>query len=131
MKRVVGMPGDIICVLRQHAGMESAVSAGEVEQGTVETSDAVLGGKYKDEVDKVPEDMVPGSGRYITVPVGHCWVEGDNALWSVDSRHYGPIPLGLVVGKVLAVRGESMRSWRLIGHDDWFDDVDGIGIEGD
>lgn len=34
------------------------------------------------------------------VPQGHCWVEGDNSDSSLDSRTYGPIPLGLVKGRV-------------------------------
>lgn len=39
---------------------------------------------------------------YITVPKGHVWLVGDNLGNSLDSRHYGPIPLGLVKGKVVA-----------------------------
>jgi inner membrane protease subunit 1 len=37
------------------------------------------------------------------VPEGHCWVIGDNVPYSRDSRHFGPLPMGLVRGKVLAV----------------------------
>ncbi|EQC28471.1 hypothetical protein SDRG_13799 [Saprolegnia diclina VS20] len=36
----------------------------------------------------------------ITIPPGHVWVEGDNSGMSVDSRHFGPIPLALVFGRV-------------------------------
>lgn len=32
----------------------------------------------------------------IVVPRGHVWIEGDNAANSMDSRQYGPIPLGLI-----------------------------------
>jgi inner membrane protease subunit 1 len=39
----------------------------------------------------------------IQVPEGHCWVVGDNIPYSRDSRHFGPLPMGLVRGKVLAV----------------------------
>ncbi|EDU43036.1 hypothetical protein PTRG_09985 [Pyrenophora tritici-repentis Pt-1C-BFP] len=39
----------------------------------------------------------------IRVPEGHCWVQGDNLEWSRDSRLYGPLPLGLIKSKVLAV----------------------------
>ncbi|SZF02382.1 unnamed protein product [Blumeria hordei] len=57
----------------------------------------------------MPGDFVlrdtPGKShdqRMIQVPEGHCWVTGDNLEYSRDSRHYGPVPLALVYGKVLA-----------------------------
>ncbi|KAF3448905.1 hypothetical protein FNV43_RR09621 [Rhamnella rubrinervis] len=34
------------------------------------------------------------------IPEGHCWVEGDNPSSSMDSNSFGPIPLGLVKGRV-------------------------------
>ena len=36
------------------------------------------------------------------VPDGHCWLLGDNLPESRDSRVYGPIPLALIKGKVIA-----------------------------
>ncbi|CAH9070978.1 unnamed protein product [Cuscuta epithymum] len=39
----------------------------------------------------------------VRIPDGHCWVEGDNAAWSCDSRSYGPVPLGLICGRVTHV----------------------------
>jgi inner membrane protease subunit 2 len=38
--------------------------------------------------------------KYIVVPQGHCWIEGDNFESSYDSNAFGCIPLGLIVGKV-------------------------------
>ncbi|CAN3358102.1 mitochondrial inner membrane protease subunit 2 [Diutina catenulata] len=38
-----------------------------------------------------------------SVPRNHVWVEGDNGFHTVDSNTYGPISVGLVVGKVVAV----------------------------
>lgn len=43
-----------------------------------------------------------GAGRMVQVPEGHCWIVGDNLVWSRDSRIFGPVPLALVTGKVLA-----------------------------
>lgn len=46
------------------------------------------------------------------MPDGHCWVLGDNLPESRDSRFYGPIPLALIKGKVLArVSPWSDRGW--------------------
>lgn len=41
--------------------------------------------------------------QMIQVPDGHCWVVGDNLEYSRDSRHYGPVPLALICGKVVAI----------------------------
>nr|CAB3256091.1 mitochondrial inner membrane protease subunit 1-like [Phallusia mammillata] len=43
-------------------------------------------------------------GKYFggIVPRGHVWLEGDNKSSSRDSRHFGPVPLALVHGRVFA-----------------------------
>ncbi|KAJ4721091.1 putative Mitochondrial inner membrane protease subunit [Melia azedarach] len=50
----------------------------------------------------LPGDWVgsPSSYDVVKIPNGHCWVEGDNPSSSMDSRSFGPIPLGLVRGRV-------------------------------
>jgi inner membrane protease subunit 1 len=78
-KRVIGMPGDFV----------SVVTPGRTNDDS-EAED--VDGKWA----SVKEQMV-------RVPEGHCWVAGDNLEWSRDSRLYGPLPLGLVKSKVLAV----------------------------
>lgn len=56
----------------------------------------------------MPGDYVllnsPGSKNddMMQVPQGHCYIVGDNLPWSRDSRDYGPLPLALVHGKVIA-----------------------------
>ncbi|GAV78683.1 Peptidase_S24 domain-containing protein, partial [Cephalotus follicularis] len=37
---------------------------------------------------------------FVEVPKGHVWIQGDNMYSSTDSRHYGPVPYGLIQGKV-------------------------------
>ncbi|KND86725.1 Mitochondrial inner membrane protease subunit 1 [Tolypocladium ophioglossoides CBS 100239] len=49
----------------------------------------------------------PGEERtiqacFIRVPEGHCWIVGDNLPASRDSRQFGPLPLALVQGKIVA-----------------------------
>ncbi|KAA8524062.1 hypothetical protein F0562_010507 [Nyssa sinensis] len=36
----------------------------------------------------------------VVVPKGHVWIQGDNMYASNDSRHFGPVPYGLIQGKV-------------------------------
>jgi len=51
----------------------------------------------------------------ITVPQGHCWVEGDNWGNSVDSNKYGPISKGLVFGVATHVIWPLNKCRRLTG----------------
>lgn len=48
---------------------------------------------------------VPNAGNFggttrVEVPLGHLWLQGDNAGNSTDSRDYGPVPYALLRGKV-------------------------------
>ncbi|KXJ23196.1 Mitochondrial inner membrane protease subunit 1 [Exaiptasia diaphana] len=42
----------------------------------------------------------PDEDDYIKVPKGHVWLLGDNPDDSRDSRDYGPVPYGLITGRV-------------------------------
>ncbi|GMN43316.1 hypothetical protein TIFTF001_012514 [Ficus carica] len=60
------------------------------------------------EGDSVTYVVDPGKSdrrETIVVPKGHVWVEGDNIYNSRDSRNYGPVPYGLVQGKIF------LRMW--------------------
>ncbi|KAL7489965.1 hypothetical protein ACHAW6_015758 [Cyclotella cf. meneghiniana] len=46
----------------------------------------------------------------ITVPQNHVWVEGDNPLYSTDSRHFGPLPISSLRGRV------TLRLWPIRRH---------------
>jgi len=50
----------------------------------------------------------------VIIPPGYVWVEGDNPIFSVDSRHYGPVPIDNITGRVI------YRIWprRRDGHGD-------------
>ncbi|KAJ2363743.1 hypothetical protein H4S01_004141, partial [Coemansia sp. RSA 2610] len=39
---------------------------------------------------------------FVQIPRGHVWLQGDNYTNSTDSRVYGPVPLALLRGRVLA-----------------------------
>lgn len=36
----------------------------------------------------------------VRIPEGHVWIAGDNPENSTDSRNYGPVPIGLIIGRV-------------------------------
>ena len=80
-----------------------------------------LNGELQDVTEKAhekpgQETARPSDQTLMRVPKGHCWVVGDNLSWSRDSRMYGPIPLALVRGKVLAIKkpGWPWQGWRPI-----------------
>jgi signal peptidase I len=80
-KRVIGLPGDF--VVRDPSGSR-----------TVGGMSVAGGGPPTSEVDRDEPEM-------IEVPPGHVWVAGDNLSWSRDSRFYGPLPMGLILGKIV------------------------------
>ncbi|KAE8899709.1 hypothetical protein PF005_g4444 [Phytophthora fragariae] len=49
------------------------------------------------------DELRDRNGRIHVVPVGKCWVEGDNSTFSDDSDVFGPVPLALIDSRVLAV----------------------------
>ena len=47
----------------------------------------------------VSHPLIPYPQIY-KIPKGHVWLAGDNNLNSTDSRSYGPVPIGLLQGRV-------------------------------
>ncbi|KAI1312965.1 LexA/Signal peptidase [Xylaria venustula] len=78
VKRVMGMPGDYVLL----NSPPSSANGGGLS------------------VDRAGRGV--GSENMIQVPKGHCYIVGDNLPWSRDSRDFGPIPLALIKGKVIA-----------------------------
>ena len=46
-----------------------------------------------------PNDQGPTDFAKMTVPEHHCFVLGDNRNLSLDSRHFGPVPLATIKGR--------------------------------
>ena len=55
-------------------------------------------------------DPTVSTTERIRVPEGHVWMIGDNYAASNDSRHYGPVPIGLLRGKIVR-RVASFGKW--------------------
>ena len=98
-KRVIGMPGDYVVL--------DNASADKI-------GGAPIPGKpgHEDENDRKEPTMVQ-------VPEGHVWLAGDNLPYSRDSRAYGPMPMALIKGKILATSdGWFSRNWKWFGDND-------------
>lgn len=96
MKRVIGLEGDFVFVEPlAPAIIEELEDRGLIGEGGVGREGSGSGTR---------EGVEEAKGRceMVQVPRGHCWVHGDNLDNSRDSRHYGPVPLGLIKGKVVA-----------------------------
>jgi inner membrane protease subunit 1 len=53
-----------------------------------------------------------GDNDTIVIPEDHVWLEGDNPLFSLDSRQYGPVPMAALKGRYV------LRLWPL-GKQNW------------
>ena len=47
--------------------------------------------------------LPPWEDKTVRIPKGHVWVEGDDPTRSRDSNTFGPLPLGLVNGRIDAI----------------------------
>lgn len=97
-KRIKGIPGDKIHLkpqLNLFGDSKSTVTLDERE-----TSPIRFGTFNPNEEDEQTNNQDDSAGllrsKTIIVPNGHLWLEGDNSENSMDSRHYGPVPMGLI-----------------------------------
>ncbi|KAI1438826.1 LexA/Signal peptidase [Xylaria sp. CBS 124048] len=105
LKRVMGMPGDYVLLNSPPSTATTSVS-----YATYHGIDA----DGASGVDRAGRNV--GSEHMIQVPKGHCYIVGDNLPWSRDSRDFGPIPLALIRGKVIArgsLSGFNPMNWFL------------------
>ncbi|ALC41418.1 CG9240, partial [Drosophila busckii] len=49
----------------------------------------------------------------VRIPDGHCWVEGDHTGHSLDSNTFGPVALGLMSARAVAIVWPPER-WRVL-----------------
>ena len=111
IKRVIGMPGDRVRIdengavflndrpFSKPASGSSKKGAQRLREGTTDRIWYVHGGEQQAfEIDEVP--------------AGHVYVLGDNRPQSMDSRRFGPVPLGDVTGVLQHIVSPN-RGWRI------------------
>lgn len=101
-KRIMAKEGDVI-MFEPTSGSKLASVAYQVkekkENNQIYTKQEIeYGVKQLDDNYLLNEEF---ENKFIRVPKGHVWVTGDNPNFSVDSRSYGFVPIGLIEGKVL------------------------------
>lgn len=98
-KRVIGVEGDVVEVEpRRDSGRRKWVGEDEeANEDDFQSRDAVATTSNR----TLRMRSRRGEGHYIKVPKGHVWLVGDNLSNSTDSRTYGPVPIGIIKGKVL------------------------------
>ena len=119
IKRLVGLPGDRIAyhdkklyingkpMPQKPVGWYQAVGSGARMQGAYELVEDLDGVRQHILVDPRRPDLPPGcevlAGGEITVPPGHYFMMGDNRDNSNDSRCWGFVPEGDLVGKAFVI----------------------------
>ena len=76
------VPGDVVVSKSPEAPMESVCKRVTALEGSVKPCNDAHGSTYK------------------YIPRGYVWLEGVNKHCSHDSRHYGPVPIGLLKGRI-------------------------------
>jgi len=60
----------------------------------------------------LPGQIVHHNGLEHTIPSGKMWLEGDNKGASLDSRSFGPVPIGLMEG-IIFCRLKPFKDFRV------------------
>uniref|UniRef100_A0A7S2XZ43 Peptidase S26 domain-containing protein n=1 Tax=Fibrocapsa japonica TaxID=94617 RepID=A0A7S2XZ43_9STRA len=106
MEPTMDTNGEVVLQEKLSAWLFQSLQIGDV---VISTSPSNLNVTVCKRIRAMPGDLVmpvKRGGRHFSrwqqVPEGHVWLQGDNPQNSTDSRDYGPVPLGLIKGRVFA-----------------------------
>lgn len=98
-KRIKGIPGDKVHIKSQlnlFSDTQSAITPRQQEDSVIRFGTFNPNDVDDEETDNQNYSAGMLRSKTIIVPNGHLWLEGDNSENSMDSRHYGPVPMGLI-----------------------------------
>jgi len=75
----------------------------EIKNGTVYVNDSALAGPVFNRIYYYNRGEFGQEGRKIVVPQGHFFVMGDNSASSQDSRYWGFVPAGNILGEAMVI----------------------------
>ena len=92
--------GYYLSELLQFYGLRGAIAYRDIKVGDVVVANHPVetGQRVIKRVVGLEGFRVPQQNKL--VPVGRAWLEGDKSSDSLDSRHYGAVPLGLLIARV-------------------------------
>ena len=109
-KRIIGLPGDTVQLFGEYA--KAYHDLNEYDESCGVPRDERYSVPFCDEEAAKQRSQNNNSIYQMTiiVPPHHVWVEGDNPLYSTDSRHFGPLPISSLRGRV------ALRLWPIRRH---------------
>ncbi len=100
-KRIIGVEGDTVQLFGQYAKDFNQINSNG-DFGV--TYDERYPQPYCRKISKTESGEMNDESIHkstIIVPPNHVWLEGDNPLYSTDSRHFGPLPIAALRGRVV------------------------------
>jgi len=132
-KRIIGVEGDTVCVFGEYAqeflnhnydninneskdltAYSSWLGVPHIEGLPFQCYCNIIASKQQKKINN--DDKVLPQSCTIIVPKNHVWLEGDNPLYSTDCRHYGPVNVSALRGRLVyrLWPSESERSKSLV-----------------